>query len=181
MSGVLKQNHIFCYGLIRTGYGLANESTAWLTELSFTSTTSPAPMSISGSKLARVGHRYRQNYSKTVRSSPRRIRSKVVVEWRESKAVKLTSPPGNKKDNVTIIYTPWSNLRKDASMATGQVSFHDQKVRSEKTCIGLTRGSLGGPRSTRSGFHLPLFSLFLLIPPQVNSIRWSRNYISQCV
>ena len=36
--------------------------------------------------------------------------------------------PGNKKDNVTIIYTPWSNLRKDASMATGQVSFHDQKM-----------------------------------------------------
>jgi NFACT protein RNA binding domain len=35
---------------------------------------------------------------------------------------------GNKKDNVTIIYTPWSNLRKDASMATGQVSFHDHKL-----------------------------------------------------
>jgi len=29
---------------------------------------------------------------------------------------------------VTIIYTPWSNLKKDASMATGQVSFHDQKM-----------------------------------------------------
>lgn len=35
---------------------------------------------------------------------------------------------GNKKDNVTIIYTPWSNLKKDASMATGQVSFHDHKM-----------------------------------------------------
>lgn len=35
---------------------------------------------------------------------------------------------GNKKDNVTVIYTPWSNLRKDASMATGQVSFHDPKM-----------------------------------------------------
>ena len=35
--------------------------------------------------------------------------------------------PGNKKDNVTVIYTPWSNLRKDASMATGQVSFKDPK------------------------------------------------------
>ncbi|KFY04227.1 hypothetical protein V491_09425 [Pseudogymnoascus sp. VKM F-3775] len=33
----------------------------------------------------------------------------------------------NKKDNVTIIYTPWSNLKKDGSMATGQVSFHDNK------------------------------------------------------
>lgn len=35
---------------------------------------------------------------------------------------------GNKKDNVTIIYTPWSNLLKNASMATGQVSFHDPKL-----------------------------------------------------
>lgn len=45
--------------------------------------------------------------------------------------VSVDMPPtssGNKKDNVTIIYTPWSNLRKDASMATGQVSFHDQKM-----------------------------------------------------
>lgn len=38
-----------------------------------------------------------------------------------------SSAPGNKKDNVTIIYTPWSNLLKNASMATGQVSFRDQK------------------------------------------------------
>ncbi|KAF3217848.1 hypothetical protein TWF106_007811 [Orbilia oligospora] len=34
---------------------------------------------------------------------------------------------GNKKDNVAIIYTPWSNLRKDGSMAVGQVSFKDPK------------------------------------------------------
>ncbi|RMZ87240.1 hypothetical protein DV736_g5530, partial [Chaetothyriales sp. CBS 134916] len=41
---------------------------------------------------------------------------------------KANSIEGNKKDNVTVIYTPWSNLRKDASMATGQVSFHDPKT-----------------------------------------------------
>lgn len=35
--------------------------------------------------------------------------------------------PGNKKDNITIIYTPWSNLKKDGSMAVGQVSFHSDK------------------------------------------------------
>ena len=35
---------------------------------------------------------------------------------------------GNKKDNVTIVYTPWANLLKRASMATGQVSFHDPKL-----------------------------------------------------
>ena len=34
---------------------------------------------------------------------------------------------GNKKDNVTVIYTPFSNLRKDGSMATGQVGFKDNK------------------------------------------------------
>jgi hypothetical protein len=38
---------------------------------------------------------------------------------------------GNKKDNVTVIYTPWSNLKKDGSMAVGQVGFKDQK----KVCI----------------------------------------------
>ncbi|KAJ9133619.1 DUF814-domain-containing protein [Coniochaeta hoffmannii] len=40
---------------------------------------------------------------------------------------KANSIEGNKKDNVTIIYTPWSNLKKDGSMAVGQVSFHDHK------------------------------------------------------
>ncbi|KAK8917193.1 Coiled-coil domain-containing protein 25 [Metarhizium anisopliae] len=33
-------------------------------------------------------------------------------------------------DNVAVIYTPWSNLRKDGSMDVGQVSFKDaRKVR----------------------------------------------------
>ncbi|KAK3304262.1 coiled-coil domain-containing protein 25 [Chaetomium strumarium] len=40
---------------------------------------------------------------------------------------KANSIEGNKKDNVTIIYTPWSNLKKDGSMAVGQVSFKDHK------------------------------------------------------
>ncbi|OAA67897.1 DUF814 domain containing protein [Niveomyces insectorum RCEF 264] len=40
---------------------------------------------------------------------------------------KANSIEGNKKDNVTVIYTPWSNLKKDGSMAVGQVSFHDQR------------------------------------------------------
>ena len=35
---------------------------------------------------------------------------------------------GNKKDNITVIYTPWSNLHKDGSMAVGQVSFKDPKL-----------------------------------------------------
>ncbi|GJN67719.1 coiled-coil domain-containing protein 25 [Purpureocillium lilacinum] len=34
---------------------------------------------------------------------------------------KANSIEGNKKDNITIIYTPWSNLKKDGSMDVGQV------------------------------------------------------------
>ncbi|GJC86182.1 coiled-coil domain-containing protein 25 [Colletotrichum liriopes] len=33
---------------------------------------------------------------------------------------KANSIEGNKKDNVTVIYTPWSNLKKDGSMEVGQ-------------------------------------------------------------
>ncbi|KAH7329559.1 hypothetical protein B0I35DRAFT_474144 [Stachybotrys elegans] len=40
---------------------------------------------------------------------------------------KANSIEGNKKDNITVIYTPWSNLKKDGSMDTGQVSFKDHK------------------------------------------------------
>ncbi|WXC51210.1 hypothetical protein QX201_010911 [Fusarium graminearum] len=40
---------------------------------------------------------------------------------------KANSIEGNKKDNVTIIYTPWSNLKKDGSMEVGQVGFKDPR------------------------------------------------------
>ncbi|KAF7556821.1 hypothetical protein G7Z17_g1131 [Cylindrodendrum hubeiense] len=40
---------------------------------------------------------------------------------------KANSIEGNKKDNITVIYTPWSNLKKDGSMEVGQVSFKDQR------------------------------------------------------
>lgn len=35
---------------------------------------------------------------------------------------------GNKKDNLTILYTPWANLKKQAGMETGQVTFHKDKM-----------------------------------------------------
>lgn len=35
---------------------------------------------------------------------------------------------GNKQDNVSIVYTPWSNLKKTGDMATGQVGFHSTKL-----------------------------------------------------
>ncbi|KAF8595221.1 DUF814-domain-containing protein [Ceratobasidium sp. AG-I] len=38
--------------------------------------------------------------------------------------VKANSIEGNKKDNLTIIYTPWDNLKKTGDMAVGQVAFH---------------------------------------------------------
>mmetsp|Transcript_41938 Transcript_41938/g.50820 ORF Transcript_41938/g.50820 Transcript_41938/m.50820 type:complete len:215 (-) Transcript_41938:865-1509(-) len=38
--------------------------------------------------------------------------------------VKANSIQGNKKDNLNIVYTMWANLRKEASMEVGQVSFH---------------------------------------------------------
>ncbi|KAF5860836.1 Coiled-coil domain-containing protein 25 [Aspergillus alliaceus] len=41
---------------------------------------------------------------------------------------KANSIEGNKRDNITVIYTPWSNLMKDGSMAAGQVSFHNSKL-----------------------------------------------------
>ncbi|KAI9794823.1 MAG: hypothetical protein M1816_002951 [Peltula sp. TS41687] len=41
---------------------------------------------------------------------------------------KANSIEGNKKDNITIVYTPWSNLQKDGSMAVGQVGFKSQKM-----------------------------------------------------
>jgi NFACT protein RNA binding domain len=47
-----------------------------------------------------------------------------------NRRISLQYPPqriGNKKDNVHVVYTPWSNLKKDGSMAVGQVGFKDPK------------------------------------------------------
>lgn len=41
--------------------------------------------------------------------------------------VKAHSIEGNKRDNITVIYTPWSNLIKTKSMEVGTVSFKSQK------------------------------------------------------
>ncbi|KAK9273390.1 hypothetical protein L1049_018200 [Liquidambar formosana] len=43
---------------------------------------------------------------------------------------------GNKVNNIDVVYTPWHNLKKTASMDVGQVGFHNPKnvrtVRVEK-------------------------------------------------
>ncbi|XP_054788798.1 uncharacterized protein LOC129294441 isoform X2 [Prosopis cineraria] len=42
--------------------------------------------------------------------------------------VKANSIQGNKVNNVDVVYTPWSNLKKTASMDVGQVGFHNPKM-----------------------------------------------------
>lgn len=42
---------------------------------------------------------------------------------------KANSIDGNKRDNITIIYTPWANLKKTKGMADGEVSFKNSKFR----------------------------------------------------
>ncbi|KAH7295025.1 hypothetical protein KP509_27G029100 [Ceratopteris richardii] len=42
--------------------------------------------------------------------------------------VKANSIQGNKLNNLDIVYTPWSNLRKTAAMDVGQVGFHNPKL-----------------------------------------------------
>ena len=40
---------------------------------------------------------------------------------------------GNKRNNISIIYTPWSNIKKTGDMAVGSVTFHnEQKVGSKQ-------------------------------------------------
>lgn len=41
---------------------------------------------------------------------------------------KANSIQGNKQKNVTIIYTPWSNIKKTGDMDTGTVTFHNDRV-----------------------------------------------------
>lgn len=35
---------------------------------------------------------------------------------------------GNKVNNIDVVYTPWSNLKKTASMEVGQVGFYNSKM-----------------------------------------------------
>jgi hypothetical protein len=42
--------------------------------------------------------------------------------------VKQNSIQGCKQNNVDIVYTKWSNLKKTADMVTGQIGFHEPKA-----------------------------------------------------
>lgn len=54
---------------------------------------------------------------------------------------------GNKKDNITVIYTPWSNLKKDGSMAVGQVGFKDNKKASYMLSFHVSAGGFSQLKS----------------------------------
>ncbi|XP_042189036.1 coiled-coil domain-containing protein 25 isoform X3 [Callorhinchus milii] len=41
--------------------------------------------------------------------------------------VKANSIQGSKMNNINIVYTPWSNLKKTGDMDIGQIGFHRQK------------------------------------------------------
>nr|CAD7446621.1 unnamed protein product [Timema bartmani] len=41
--------------------------------------------------------------------------------------VKANSIQGNKMNDIDVVYTMWSNLKKTDGMEAGQVSFHEDK------------------------------------------------------
>lgn len=47
--------------------------------------------------------------------------------------VKHNSTQGDKPQQVTVVYTPWTNLNKTPSMDVGQVGFHSEELALKKT------------------------------------------------
>jgi len=56
----------------------------------------------------------------------KKIDGKVIEDC--CQLVKANSIKGNKQNDVTVVFTPASNLRKDGQMDTGQVGFHDTNM-----------------------------------------------------
>ncbi|CAI2184900.1 19292_t:CDS:2, partial [Funneliformis geosporum] len=65
---------------------------------------------------------------------------------------KDNSIKGCKENNVTILYTPWSNLLKTNDMATGEVSFRDQNKEQEELRLEQDRKSKEAQKSYDSLF-----------------------------
>ncbi|XP_030054530.1 coiled-coil domain-containing protein 25 [Microcaecilia unicolor] len=53
------------------------------------------------------------------------IPKEVLIDC--AQLVKANSIQGCKEDNIKVVYTPWSNLKKTADMDVGQIGFHRQK------------------------------------------------------
>jgi hypothetical protein len=54
------------------------------------------------------------------------IPSDVIVDC--CQLVKYNSIEGNKKNNVKVVYTPWTNLKKEQGHDVGQVTFRSNKM-----------------------------------------------------
>lgn len=42
--------------------------------------------------------------------------------------------PGQKLPNVTVVYTPWTNLKKTQGMDVGSVAYHDDRLAKKRKC-----------------------------------------------
>jgi len=67
--------------------------------------------------------------------------------------VKANSIEGCKKGSVTVVYTPWSNLKKDGSMAAGQVGFHNERAVKRVTVEERDKEILSRLAKTREENH----------------------------
>ena len=77
---------------------------------------------------AKHGRLFRKSFWRIALNLQRQTLSRVLKPLVSRLPIRLSNThPGNKKDNITVIYTPWSNLKKDGSMAVGQVGFKDNK------------------------------------------------------
>jgi hypothetical protein len=67
-----------------------------------------------------------------------------------SQLVKANSIEGCKKSSVVVVYTPWSNLKKDGGMDVGQVGFFNERivrkfvVTERDKDVSLEKGGVGG-------------------------------------
>ncbi|XP_030947540.1 coiled-coil domain-containing protein 25 isoform X2 [Quercus lobata] len=66
-------------------------------------------------------------YWRIVFSLSKQIPSKVVL-WCFRCLTFWDYMAGNKVNNIDVVYTPWSNLKKTASMDVGQIGFHNPKM-----------------------------------------------------
>lgn len=64
------------------------------------------------------------------------IPEQVLVDC--AQLVKANSIQGSKMNNVSVVYTPFTNLKKTAGMEVGQVGFHSQK----KVCTVMVEKKL---------------------------------------
>lgn len=65
-------------------------------------------------------------------------------------------------NNVSVVYTPWANLKKTADMDVGQIGFHRQKD------VSVARGSPQPPKADWNLAHPPGF-------PRCDWSRWRRR------